>query len=134
MGDVSINDSQVAGNAVDLCLDAVADRLCSSCGQAFQFGLVAVQLSFQFFQLGLQFLELHKIAAGSCLGLLIFFDFIVPIAYGLRDVPLPAFWKYICPAGTLEGGLGLLSNAVNESYFSMPFLLEYNLHSPVLLE
>jgi len=44
---------------------------------------------------------------------------IVPIMYGLRDTPLPAFCKYICPAGTLEGGIGLLSNAVNESYFSM---------------
>jgi len=50
---------------------------------------------------------------------LIFFVLIVPIAYAFRDTPLPAFCKYICPAGTLEGGIGLLSNAVNESYFSM---------------
>ena len=50
---------------------------------------------------------------------LVFFVFIVPILYALRDTPLPAFCKYICPAGTLEGGIGLLSNAVNESYFSM---------------
>ena len=51
--------------------------------------------------------------------ILVFFVFIVPITYAFRDIPLPAFCKYICPAGTLEGGLGLLSNAVNESYFSM---------------
>ena len=51
--------------------------------------------------------------------ILVFFVFIVPIMYAFRDVPLPAFCKYICPAGTLEGGIGLLSNAVNESYFSM---------------
>ena len=51
--------------------------------------------------------------------ILIFFVFIVPITYAFRDTPLPAFCKYICPAGTLEGGLGLLSNKVNESYFSM---------------
>ncbi|MGN0999518.1 MAG: 4Fe-4S binding protein [Faecousia sp.] len=51
--------------------------------------------------------------------ILVFFVFIVPIAYAFRDTPLPAFCKYICPAGTLEGGLGLLSNKVNESYFSM---------------
>ena len=52
-------------------------------------------------------------------AILIFFVGIVPIMYALRDIPLPAFCKYICPAGTLEGGIGLLSNAVNESYFAM---------------
>ena len=50
---------------------------------------------------------------------LVFFVFIVPIAYAFRDTPLPAFCKYICPAGTIEGGLGLLSNKLNASYFSM---------------
>ncbi len=50
---------------------------------------------------------------------LVFFVFIVPITYALRDTPLPAFCKYICPAGTLEGGIGLLANKVNASYFSM---------------
>ena len=50
---------------------------------------------------------------------LIFFVLIVPIAYAFKDTPLPAFCKYICPAGTLEGGIGLLANKVNESYFSM---------------
>ncbi len=52
-------------------------------------------------------------------AILVFFVLIVPILYAFRDTPLPAFCKYICPAGTLEGGIGLLSNAVNESYFSM---------------
>ena len=51
--------------------------------------------------------------------ILVFFVFIVPIIYAFRDTPLPAFCKYICPAGTLEGGLGILSNKVNESYLSM---------------
>ena len=50
---------------------------------------------------------------------LVFFVFIVPIMYAFRDTPLPTFCKYICPAGTLEGGIGLLSNKVNDSYFSM---------------
>lgn len=50
---------------------------------------------------------------------LVFFVLIVPIMYAFRDTPLPAFCKYICPAGTLEGGIGLLANKVNESYFSM---------------
>ncbi len=51
--------------------------------------------------------------------ILVFFVGIVPIMYAFRDTPLPAFCKYICPAGTLEGGILLLSNKVNESYFSM---------------
>lgn len=51
--------------------------------------------------------------------LLIVFVFLIPIMYALRDVPLPAFCKYICPAGTLEGGILLLSNKVNAGYFSM---------------
>ncbi len=51
--------------------------------------------------------------------ILVFFVFIVPIMYAFRDTPLPAFCKYICPAGTLEGGIGLLANKVNASYFSM---------------
>ena len=46
--------------------------------------------------------------------LLIFFVVIVPVLYGLRNVPLPGFCKYICPAGTIEGAFGLLSNKVNE--------------------
>lgn len=52
-------------------------------------------------------------------AILVFFVVIVPIMFALRNVPLPAFCKYICPAGTLEGGIGLLSNKVNNSYFSM---------------
>lgn len=51
--------------------------------------------------------------------ILVFFALIVPITYALRDTPLPAFCKYICPAGTLEGGLSLLANKVNASYFAM---------------
>ena len=37
----------------------------------------------------------------------------VPLYYGLRSVPLPAFCKYVCPAGTLEGALTLLTNSAN---------------------
>ncbi len=51
--------------------------------------------------------------------ILAFFVVILPILYGLRNVPLPAFCKYICPAGTLEGAMGLLSNQINQSKLSM---------------
>ncbi len=50
---------------------------------------------------------------------LVFFVGILPLAYAFRDFPLPGFCKYICPAGTLEGAMGLLSNKVNEGYFRM---------------
>ena len=44
----------------------------------------------------------------------------LPLWYGLRDdLPLPAFCKYICPAGTAEGAVGLLSSPANASFFSM---------------
>ncbi len=51
--------------------------------------------------------------------ILVVFVFVIPIIYAFKDTPLPAFCKYICPAGTIEGGLGLLANKVNSSYFSM---------------
>ena len=51
--------------------------------------------------------------------ILVVFVFGIPIAYAFRDTPFPAFCKYICPAGTIEGGLSLLANKVNDSYFSM---------------
>ena len=51
--------------------------------------------------------------------ILVLFVGIVPLAYAFRNFPLPAFCKYICPAGTLEGAMGLLSNSVNEGYLRM---------------
>ncbi|MBR4539431.1 MAG: redoxin family protein [Clostridia bacterium] len=53
-------------------------------------------------------------------GILAVFVIAVPLWYGLQyDLPLPAFCKYLCPAGTLEGAVGLLSNPVNASFYSM---------------
>ncbi len=44
----------------------------------------------------------------------------IPLWYGLRyEIPVPAFCKYLCPAGTLEGSVGLLSNANNAGLFGM---------------
>ncbi|MBO5439845.1 MAG: 4Fe-4S binding protein [Clostridia bacterium] len=51
--------------------------------------------------------------------ILVLFVFIIPLLYALRNTPVPAFCKYICPAGTLEGAMGLLSNKVNESFLRM---------------
>ena len=39
---------------------------------------------------------------------------------GLREgMAVPGFCKYICPAGTLEGAMGLLANPGNSGMFSM---------------
>ncbi len=44
----------------------------------------------------------------------------IPLWYALaRDLPLPGFCRYICPAGTLEGAVGLLSNPANGELFGM---------------
>ena len=51
--------------------------------------------------------------------LLVFLVVIIPLMYALRDVPLPGFCKYICPAGTLGGAIGLLANSVNDELFPM---------------
>ncbi|MBR1558824.1 MAG: 4Fe-4S binding protein [Clostridia bacterium] len=51
-------------------------------------------------------------------ALLVVFVVAVPVWYGLsHGMALPAFCKYICPAGTLEGGVGLLSNPRNATSF-----------------
>ncbi|MBQ8537258.1 MAG: 4Fe-4S binding protein [Clostridia bacterium] len=52
-------------------------------------------------------------------GLLILLVVILPLAYALRSVPLPAFCKYICPAGTLEGAIGLLTHPDHADRLSM---------------
>lgn len=43
----------------------------------------------------------------------------IPLWYAAKSLPLPAFCKYICPAGTLEGAVGLLSHPGNADKFSM---------------
>ena len=47
------------------------------------------------------------------------FVVILPLIYMLRNFPLPAFCKYICPAGTLGGAIGLLINPNNEGMLGM---------------
>ncbi len=56
----------------------------------------------------------------SCLKYIILAVFVVaiPVWYGvLHGKTLPGFCKYICPAGTLEGAVGLLSNPRNATSF-----------------
>ncbi len=44
--------------------------------------------------------------------ILAFFVVLIPLLY--VGFPMPGFCKYICPAGTLEGAVGLLSNPANQ--------------------
>ncbi|MDY6003711.1 MAG: 4Fe-4S binding protein [Bacilli bacterium] len=45
----------------------------------------------------------------------------IPLFFGLaqNELPLPSFCKYICPSGTIGGGILLLSNPNNASFFEM---------------
>ena len=51
--------------------------------------------------------------------ILALFTIALPLIYAFRDFPLPAFCKYICPAGTLEGAMGLLANKANTDLLPM---------------
>ena len=68
--------------------------------------------------------KLRKSAVTRALSLLKYvvlalFVIALPLIYGLAyQLPLPAFCKYICPAGTLEGALGLLVSPENEGLFA----------------
>lgn len=88
------------------------------CGFACPFGLIQ-ELFYKIKTPKLKKSKLTRVLSYLKYVILAVFVFIIPTMYALRDVPLPAFCKYICPSGTLEGGIGLLSNKVNEGYFSM---------------
>ncbi len=51
-------------------------------------------------------------------GFLVFFVILIPLWYGVsRGAILPAFCKYICPVGTLEGAVGILQHPNNSTSF-----------------
>lgn len=52
-------------------------------------------------------------------AILLVFVIMIPLFAGFGGLPLPAFCKYICPAGTFEGGVGLLVHPDNAGHFSM---------------
>ncbi len=50
--------------------------------------------------------------------IIVVFVIVIPVYYGIfKDIPVPGFCKYICPAGTLEGAIALLPQ--NPSWKSM---------------
>lgn len=51
--------------------------------------------------------------------MLALFVLALPLYFAFKSFPLPAFCKYICPAGTLEGAVALLSNKANGGLFPL---------------
>ena len=51
-------------------------------------------------------------------ALLLIFVVALPLWYGIKDLAVPAFCKYICPIGTLEGAGGLLAHPANHGLFT----------------
>ena len=88
------------------------------CGWLCPFGLIQ-ELLYKIKTPKLKKTPLTRVLSYLKYVILVVFVFIIPISYACKDTPLPAFCKYICPAGTMEGGLLLLANKVNASYFSM---------------
>ena len=60
-----------------------------------------------------------RVLSGLKYIILAVFVVIIPLYYALRRFPLPALCKYICPAGTLEGAVGLLANPANADKLGM---------------
>lgn len=88
------------------------------CGWLCPFGLIQ-ELFYKIKTPKLKKSKLTRVLSHVKYFILVFFVFIIPILYSIRNIPVPAFCKYICPAGTLEGAMGLLSNKVNESSLRM---------------
>ena len=66
--------------------------------------------------------------------IVVIFVFIIPLVAMTKDIPLPSFCKYICPAGTVGGAFGLLINPNNSgkflglgSLFTWKFLLSISI-------
>ena len=51
--------------------------------------------------------------------ILVLFVVVIPLIYMTKDFPLPAFCKYICPAGTVGGAIGLLIGPSGDELFGM---------------
>ena len=88
------------------------------CGFLCPFGLVQ-DLLYKFKTPKVKKSKLTKVLSYFKYVILAVFVVILPLIYAFRDFPLPAFCKYICPAGTLGGAVGLLINPGNSDMFGM---------------
>ena len=67
----------------------------------------------------LQKSRLTRVLSAFKYVILVLFAVVIPLVYMTKDFPLPAFCKYICPAGTVGGAIGLLINPENSDMFAM---------------
>ena len=88
------------------------------CGYLCPFGLIQ-DLIYKFKTPKIKKNRFTKILSKLKYVILAVFVIILPLMYTFREFVLPAFCKYICPAGTLEGAVGLLMHPENENMFSM---------------
>ncbi len=88
------------------------------CGWACPFGLIE-ELLYKIKSPKLKKSPVTRVLSFFKYAILVLFVGIVPIMYAFRNFPLPSFCKYICPIGTIEGGLGLLSNKFNEGNLAL---------------
>ena len=88
------------------------------CGFLCPFGLVQ-DLLYKIKTPKLKKNRLTKIFSYLKYVILVLLVVIFPLIYAFKDLPLPAFCKYICPSGTLGGAIGLLSNSVNDGLYAM---------------
>ncbi len=64
--------------------------------------------------------RITRILSYSKYVLLVVLVIYIPIIFAISaGKTIPAFCKYICPIGTFEGAIGLLSNPNNENYFDV---------------
>ncbi len=82
------------------------------CGFFCPFGLVQ-ELLYKIKTPKLKKSKVTKVLSYFKYVILVFMVVIVPILYMFKDRGIPAFCKYICPAGILEGAVGLLSHVDN---------------------
>ena len=88
------------------------------CGFLCPFGLIQELL----YKIPVKKLKKNKITQKLTLikyVILSIFVVVIPLFFGLRKQPLPAFCKYICPAGTLEGALMLMLHPDNADLRSL---------------
>lgn len=88
------------------------------CGFLCPFGLIQELLH----KIPVKKLKKNKITQNlTCIKYVILgiFVVVIPLFFGLRKQPLPAFCKYICPAGTLEGALMLMLHPDNADLRSL---------------
>ena len=88
------------------------------CGFLCPFGLFQ-ELLYKIPSLKIKKSRITRVLSMFKYALLVFLVVLLPLYSAIKTVPLPAFCKYVCPAGTLEGAVGLLANPVNQDKFSM---------------